>query len=172
MFLKPQELQQWPPPKKKKKVENEISNFFLNMTERENFLFICSSHNHLAFPIDLQQKSTLELPPMSSPECLLEAGKSLEGVRSLPTSFHSPHTLSPLDSSFLSKKKRIFVFPKLLLHRNAPMGVICDNVGSRVPLYLLASAISSPLEGIAHSATSEARQLALCHLLNSLGNTR
>lgn len=66
----------------------DFSNFFLNGTKRENFLFIHSSQNHLAFPIDLQQKSDLELPPMSSPECLVEAVKSLEGVRSLPTSFN------------------------------------------------------------------------------------
>ena len=39
------------------------------------------------FPIDSQQEGDLELPPMYSPELLVETIKSFEGVRSLPTSF-------------------------------------------------------------------------------------
>lgn len=39
------------------------------------------------FPKDFQQKSDLELPPVNSPECLIETVKSFEAVRSLPAPF-------------------------------------------------------------------------------------
>lgn len=105
--------------------------------------FICSPQNHLAFSYRFTTEKWFGASTNVFPRAPCRNSKELWGCE-ITSHIFLTSLLFPVDSSFLSKKQGRFSFSMLLLYHSVLEGVVCGNMGSRVPLNFLASAISTP----------------------------